>query len=98
MDLVVVNVACIEISRPARPDKNPAALHAKVCNQSCNVPAGRWKKAPESLKCEHQPTACQNSENVSEFSGAMEEGSRGFKMQARALYAASLLKMLQRVK
>ena len=25
----------------------PAALYAKVCNQSRNVPAGRWKKAPE---------------------------------------------------
>ena len=60
----------------------PAALYAKVCNQSRNVPAGRWKKAPESSKCKHQHAACQNSTNVSEFTGALEEGSRRFKMRA----------------
>ena len=45
--LVVVQVACIEVGRPAAGNKDPTALHAKACNQSRNVPAGRWKKAPE---------------------------------------------------
>ena len=44
---VVKDVAAGEVGRSAAGDVGPAALHAKVCNQSRNVPAGRWKKAPE---------------------------------------------------
>ena len=49
--LVAVNLAILEVSRSF--DVGPAALHAKVCNPSCNVPAGRWKKGLEGSKCEH---------------------------------------------
>ena len=45
--LVVVQVACIEAGRSAIVDEDPTALHAKVCNQPQNIPAGRRKKAPE---------------------------------------------------
>ena len=43
---VVKDVAAGEVRRSATPNVDPAALHAKVCNQSRNVPAGRWKKGP----------------------------------------------------
>ena len=45
--LVVVNLATLEVGRPARLDQDPAALHAKVCNQSRNVPSKRWKNVPK---------------------------------------------------
>ena len=57
--LVIVEVACSEVSRSR--DGNPTALHAKVCNQSRNVPAGRWKKAPEGPKM-RAPTDCASKE------------------------------------
>ena len=46
--LVIEQVAVDEGGRSL--DVGPTALHAKVCNQSRNVPAGRWKKGPEGSK------------------------------------------------
>ena len=48
--IVIVEVACIEVGRSR--DVGPAGLHAKVCSQSCNVPAGRWIKGPDGSECE----------------------------------------------
>ena len=42
-----MQVAASEVGKSAIVDEDPTALHAKVCNQSRNVPAGRWKNAPE---------------------------------------------------
>ena len=107
---VVKDVAIDEVGRSGAGNVGSAALHAKVCNRSRNVPAGRWKKGLEGsnastdvalrvktaqvsavqrgdgrrlqkFKCEHQRSACKNSASVSEFSGALEEGSRGFKCE-----------------
>ena len=84
---VVEDVAAVEVGRSAILNSDPAALHAKVCNQSRNVPAGRWKKAPEVQK--RAPTVCVSKErNGSEFSGALKEGSRGFKSE-HALHRAA---------
>ena len=54
--LVAMKRAVYEVSSSIYSD--PATLHAKVCNQSRNVPAGRWKKAPEGSKCERAHVVC----------------------------------------
>ena len=43
--LIAIQGAVDEVGRSR--DVGPAALHAELCNQSRNVPAGRWKKGPE---------------------------------------------------
>ena len=48
-------------------DVDPAALHAKVCNQSRNVPAGRWKKAPEGSKCEQRARYARSCHKFGNF-------------------------------
>ena len=78
-NFVVEDVAAVEVGRSA--DVGPTALHAKVCNQSRNVPAGRWKKAPEGSNASTNKLRVKTAQSVGVQRGA---GRRLQRVQMRA--------------
>ena len=70
-----MNCAVDEVGRPAVFDVDPAALHAKVCNQSRS--SGALEGESRGFKCEHRRSACKKQRKVSDFNGALaKEGSK----------------------
>ena len=78
--LVIEQVAVDEGGRSN--DVGPTTLHLKVCNQSRNVPAGRWKKGPEGSKASTHVAVCHVA-----IQSAVDEAGRSVDVRPTALHA-----------